>query len=189
MLGSVGEAGSWRAHLRVDQYDQEQVDWVTHRSGVLAPTGRLFEDYQVRPGRVVHVDSNLMLTSGLTRRAQLLIGVGQALTATACRIGVGTSSAAAAAGQTDLQAAAGSANRWFQILDGSYPQASGAVATFRATFGAGDANFAWNEWGLDVGTPTVASSSTVNTLINRKVQAVGTKSGGAWVATASITLS
>jgi hypothetical protein len=61
-----------------------------------------------------------------------------------------------------------------------------------ATFGTADGNFAWNEWGSDVGTATVTSSNTVNAvLLNHKTSiAQGTKaSGQTWSATATITLS
>ena len=91
-------------------------------------------------------------------------------------------------GQTDLQAAAGSANRQFKVMDATYPSASGGVVTARSTFATGEANFVWNEWGLDIGTPTVTDGTTVNAvLLNRKVESLGTKVSGSWVLTVSVT--
>jgi hypothetical protein len=60
-----------------------------------------------------------------------------------------------------------------------------------AVFGTADGNFAWEEWGLDVGTATVTAGTTVNAvLLNRKVASNGTKaSGQTWTATATITFS
>ncbi len=185
----VVDAPGWHAHALVEKYTDDQVRWATTRLE-RAPVGLDFERLKLMPVEVAEADRNLITTAGLNRRASLLIGTGQAFTATAARLGVGNSTTAAAAGQTDLQASAGSTNRWFQVMDAGYPSVSGAVATFRATFGSSDANFTWNEWGLDVGTPTVTAGATVNALLlNRKVQNLGAKSGGSWVLTASITMS
>lgn len=150
------------------------------------------DDLSRAPYEVIERAGNLLTTAGLGRITSLIIGGGgQAVTNTAARLGVGNSSTAAAVGQTDLQAAAGSSNRQFKTMDATYPQQSAGVITFRSTFGTTLANFAWNEWGIDVGTPTVSDGTTVAALLlNRAVQSLGTKtSAGTWVATATITLS
>lgn len=150
------------------------------------------DDLTRDPYEVIERAGNLLTTAGLTRITSLIIaGGGQGATNTASRIGVGNSSTAAAVGQTDLQAAAGASNRYFMTMDATYPQVSAGVITFKATFGTADGNFAWNEWCIDIGTPTVAAGTTVNaTMLNRAVQSLGTKtSAGTWVATATITLS
>ena len=115
-------------------------------------------------------------------------GAGQALSPAAPRTGVGNGSTAEAYADTDLVAAAGSANRWFQPVSGAATLGTRTMS-FSATFGTADGNFAWNEFGLDVGTPTVAAGSTVNTLFNRKAGiAQGTKAAGqTWTATATVT--
>jgi len=65
-------------------------------------------------------------------------------------------------------------------MEASYPQVSNQTATFRAQFGASEANFAWSEIGVDNGT----------TLINRLVQTMGTKASPAvWTVDLEITLS
>lgn len=93
-------------------------------------------------------------------------------------LGVGDSSTAFAAGQTDLQAAS---NKTRKAMDATYPQRSGAQLTFRSTFGSGDANYTWAEWGS-------FNASSAGTMFTRKVEALGTKSGGTWELTATITL-
>jgi hypothetical protein len=58
-----------------------------------------------------------------------------------------------------------------------------ATITFRSVFGTGDANFAWQEWG-------VFNASTGGRMLNRKVESLGTKSSAAtWTFTVTITLS
>lgn len=77
-------------------------------------------------------------------------------------------------------------------MDATYPSTSGAVLTARSTFGSANGNFAWNEFGIDIGTPTVTAGTTVNAvLFNHKTSiAQGTKASGlTWTATATITFS
>lgn len=190
----------WTPRLRVDKYDDDMVTYVAERTNyaygkpVSHPRplyGADFEALGVTPAEVVEVEGNLLTTAGLTRLTSLLTGAGgTAVTTTTARIGVGNSSTAAAVGQTDLQAAAGSGNRWFQIMDATYPQTSAGVVTLRATFATGDGNFVWAECGTDVATATVASSAVVGSLLlNRFVQALGTKASGSWVLTETITFS
>lgn len=100
-------------------------------------------------------------------------------------LGVGDSSTASAATQTDLVAAT---NKHREAMDATYPThtdgttSPAATATFRATFETGDANFAWNEWGI-------FNASTSGRMLNRKVQSMGTKtSADEWVLTVSITI-
>lgn len=182
----------WRVRLRIDKYDPDQTAFCARKSGLHAPQARHFEGFGIKPAEVLHVPDNLLLTAGLNRLTSLLIGAGgQAMTNTATRFGAGNSATAEAIGQTDLQAAAGSANRWFQIMDATYPQQSNGVVTVKSTFASADGNFTWSEWGVDIGTPTVTSGNTVAAnLFNRKVQVMGTKASGAtWVPTATITIS
>lgn len=183
----------WTAHLHIDEYDVDQTAFAVRRSGLVAPQAAEFVRLGIRPSAEFDLPRNLLTTSGLTRVISLLIGGGgQAASNTAARIGVGNGAGTAAVGDGDLSAAVGSTNRWFQTMDATYPQAAAAVATFKSTFASADGNFAWNEWGIDIGSPTVSSGSTVNAvLLNHKTSAgAGTKSSGTTrVATATITLS
>lgn len=180
----------WNAHARVDKFDDDQVAWVAQKTGILAPQGDLLAQH-VTPYDVTEAGGNLLTTAGLTRICSLIIaGGGQGLTATATRLGVGDSTTAALVADTDLGAIAGSTHRYFMTMDATYPSASGAVITAKATFGSSDGNFAWQEWGLDIGSPTVTAGTTVNaTLLNHKVTSLGTKASGSWALTVTITLS
>jgi hypothetical protein len=183
----------WNPLVTIEKYSPDQVEWIRTQSGILEPQGSDFEAFSLVPeDGVLDVSGNELTTAGLTRITSLINGAGgQALTNTATRIGVGNSATAFAAGQTDLQASAGSSNRFFMTMDATYPSTSAGVITARATFGTGDGNFVWNEWCLDIGTPTVSSGTTVNaTMVNRRVASMGTKASGAsWVFTVTVTLS
>lgn len=197
----------WRAHAHVDKWDQDQTDWVTFevlrtmserqarvllREDLASPLSATFGLFKVRPFDVVDRESNLLVTAGLTRITSLIQAAGgQGVTATATRLGVGNGVGTAAIGDTDLSAAAGAANRQFYVMDATFPTASAGVMTFKSTYASADANFAWNEWALDIGTPTVVNGTTVNaTLINHKTSAaLGTKTTGSWGLTVTITLS
>lgn len=94
-------------------------------------------------------------------------------------IGVGDSTTAHAFAQTDLQAAT---NKLRKAMDATYPQVAANVLTFRSTFGTGDANFAWQEWG-------VFNAAAAGTMMNRKVESLGTKtSSQSWQLTVTVTL-
>lgn len=93
-------------------------------------------------------------------------------------IGVGDSTTAYAAGQTDLQAAT---NKLRKAMDATFPTVATNVVTFRATFATTDANFAWQEWG-------VFNASSAGTMMNRKVESLGTKtSAQTWQFTVTLT--
>lgn len=93
-------------------------------------------------------------------------------------LGVGDGTTAFAASQTDLQGT----NKLRKAMDAGYPTRSANQMTFRSTFGGAEANFAWNEWG-------VFNAATGGTMMNRKVESLGTKASGAtWILTVTITL-
>ena len=204
-----GAAGT--THWRIERWNEQQTNDAMHRlveRGVRLPSeirtsGKDYADYSliitpdvfaelgIPPCDVSEFDGNLITNAGWTRLMNLLTAQGatQALTSTAVRIGVGNSNTAETYTDTDLGAAAGSANRWFQPVSGSGSLGTRTLA-FAATFGTADGNFAWNETGLDVGTPTVTAANTVNALLfNHKAGiAQGTKaSGQTWTATATLT--
>lgn len=141
----------------------------------------------------VSIDGNLLMYGGASAQWQTLIGngtttSGQALTYfnnANAHIGVGDSSTAEAATHTDLQAAT---NKLRKAMDATYPQhtdgtvVGSASAVWRATFATGDANWAWNEWGLFNG-------SSGGRMLNRKVQSLGTKTSAAsWQLTVTLSL-
>lgn len=183
----------WKAHAHVDKYDADQTEWVKKYSGLLAPSASIFEGLGVKPSEVVDKADNLLTTAGLTRIVSLIVAAGgQAPTNTAARIGTGNGVGTAAVGDTDLSASAGSTNRWFNVMDATFPTIAAAVATFKSTFASADGNYTWNEWGIDIGAPTVTAAATVNaTLLNHKTSAaLGTKaSGSTWAFTVTITFS
>ena len=93
-------------------------------------------------------------------------------------IGVGDSTTAFAATQTDLVAAT---NKLRKAMDATYPQVAANVMTFRSTFATGDANWAWQEWG-------VFNAASAGTMLNRKVESLGTKtSAQTWQLTVTVT--
>jgi hypothetical protein len=180
-------------HWRVDRWDADQTRWVKTCTGLVAPTADDFRRLKVASYRTTELVGNLITNAGWTRLMNLLTAQGgtQALSATATRIGVGNSNTAEAYTDTDLGASAGSSNRYFQPVSGAGSLGTRTLA-FSATFGTSDGNFAWNEFGIDVGTPTVSGGTTVNALLfNHKAGiAQGTKaSGQTWTATATLTFS
>ena len=124
-------------------------------------------------------EPNLVVTAGLTHLVRLATGeLTTTLTNAAAQLGAGDSSTAAAAGQTDLQAAS---NKTWTAMDATYPTAVASNATiFQSTFAAGSASYAWNEVGIARGAATI--------LIGRRVQSFGTKGAGdSWILRSTLT--
>lgn len=171
MTAVADVSAQWKARIKVEKYD-EAMNLVD----------------------VVEREDNLLMYGGASCLLECLIGNG---TATASQtltffnnanayIGVGDSTTAAAATQTDLQAAS---NKLRKAMDSTYPThtdgtTSGAASiTFRSTFGTADANFAWQEW-------AVFNGSSGGRMLNRKVESLGTKASGAtWVFSVTLSLS
>lgn len=139
----------------------------------------------------VERESNLLMYGGASNLWQCLIGNGGAsnlvyFNTSNSYIGVGDSSTAAAATQTDLVAATNKLRK--AMTSGTYPTHTDAVTSgaasivFQSTFGTSDANYAWQEWGIFNGSSGVR-------MLNRKVESLGTKaSGSTWVLTITLTL-
>lgn len=154
------------------------------------------DDTTAEPYEVIEREGNLLMYGGVSCLWESLIGNGTASAGSAltyfsnanAALGVGDSTTAATATQTDLQAAT---NKLRKGMVASYPQhTDGAVAgsssiTFQSTFTTSDANFAWQEWGV-----FNSSSAGVGRMLNRKVESLGTKPNTAtWVLTVTITIS
>lgn len=115
------------------------------------------------------------------RNHMVQAAIGAAVTAfnnANAHIGVGDSSTAHAAGQTDLQAAS---NKLRKAMDATYPSGATNVIAFRSTFGTADANWAWNEW-------AIFNAAAAGTMLNRKVESLGTKTNTqTWQFTTTLT--
>jgi hypothetical protein len=183
----------WRAKWQVDKF--RAYDIVKAGLDPAIAQAREILIAGVDPYAVYKGAGNLLMYGGASCLWQCLIGngtasAGQALTYfnnAQAALGVGDSSTAAVATQTDLQAVT---NKLRKAMDATYPvhtdaTSSGAASIqFKSTFATGDANFAWEEW-------IVANSATNGTgrALNRKVESLGTKTSAAsWAFTVTLTL-
>ena len=94
-------------------------------------------------------------------------------------IGVGDSSTAFIATQTDLQA---STNKIRKGMVTSYPTTTSNILVFKSSFGATEGNFTWNEW-------AVFNALSSGVMLNRKVENLCTKNGGTFNLTVTLTVS
>ncbi len=128
------------------------------------------------------INANILVNAGINAVWTLVAGTGGTkFDNTNAYLGVGDSSTAAAATQTDLQAAT---NKTRKAMNASYPTyGTSQKVTYQSDFGSLDANYAWNEF-------AVFNASTAGTMLNRKVSSQGTKtSGQTWTLSLEITLS
>jgi hypothetical protein len=133
---------------------------------------------------VLQGEGNLLTTSGANALWTALTG--GALTAfnnANAHVGVGDGNGSVptpSAADTDLTAPT---NKLRKAMDATYPSVATNQVTFKATFGSGEANFAWREWG-------VFNASSGGTMLNHRGQDLGTKaSGTTWVITVTVSLS
>lgn len=141
---------------------------------------------------VQFVPGNLLLNEGIQRLEDLLIGAGGTTYANAnAFIGVGDTNTAEAATQTELQATANAANRFYKGMNATFPSRSNQTVTWQSDFTSGEANFAWNEWTIAASASSASGSGFLigTTNLNRKVQSLGTKATGTWTYSGTITIS
>ena len=112
--------------------------------------------------------------------AQTLINDGSPVffNSTNSHIGVGDSTTAFAASQTDLQA---SSNKARKGMEATFPTRTNNQLVFKSSFGTTEANFSWQEWG-------VFNASSGGVMLNRKVENLGSKSSGTWLLTVTLTI-
>jgi hypothetical protein len=164
------DTARWLCRYRLSKYHQ---DITPYRGSEAEFYGRF------RPYEVIEGEGNCLLDTGIDEMWDLVTG-GSAnhFDSTYAQVGVGDSSTAADASQTDLQAAT---NKTYNGMESGYPTSTDQKATFKASFGDSEANYVWNEW--------VVKQSSSAKCLNRKVESLGTKSSGTWTLEVSITLS
>ena len=175
-IDKVGWKAKWRIHKFSDADDK--IASALHAGLATTEALRLYKDEFLA---AEEWDTNISLNEGLQELIDIICGIGTptAWSNASARIGVGDSNVAEAATQTGLQA---TTNKTFRAMDATYPQRSGQSAEWRATFGSGDANFAWEEYTV------VNSADDTGKNLNRKTSSKGTKaSGETWTLSLSIT--
>jgi hypothetical protein len=158
---------------------QEKMDELHHLLHVKGMSVEAVKDFGYKPYETLSFEGNVALDEGVNALWTLVCGGSETAYNNAnARIGVGDSSTAESQSQTGLQGS----NKFWKGMDTGYPTFGTArKATWRATFGSTEANFAWNE----ITVVNAADDSGKN--LNRKVQSMGTKaSGSVWIATLEI---
>jgi hypothetical protein len=132
----------------------------------------------VKPYETIVGDYNAMVDNGINLALLLLVGGGGTSFATAnARLGVGSGTTAWATTQADL------VTPIVRVVmqSGTYPLTGTKIMTFKSDFAGTVGDGAWQEWG------TFNSASGV-TMLQRKVESLGTKSGGTWTLTTTFGL-
>lgn len=193
----AADGGMWVCTSKVIKYDPDSIELIKRSwTNGVEPDGNTLRAMEtaglVEPDEVLEGVGNLLVTVGLNRITNLIIGGGGAAMNNAQMFcGVGDSTTAAAVGDTALGAAT---NKYYQGIDATYPTQSNGVISANCTFASGNANYAWQEWVWGVATGTLTAGTTPPgtspIIINHKVQSLGTKvTGSVWTLQASITIS
>jgi hypothetical protein len=166
----------WTMSWRAMKYHEDLGLFLAEGRGDERAFAELHTPFEVR-----EIPGNLLVNNG----AQLLLDalIGTAITAFSnanARIGVGDSTTAAAATQTDLQAAT---NKLRKAMDATFPSRAGQTMSWKSSFTSAEANFAWQEWAI------FNAASGATSMLNRKVESLGTKTTGTWTLQGDLTLS
>lgn len=147
----------------------------------VSEAGRIERDIRAHAINTDTIPGNLLLNEGIDEAWLLVLGSGGTPYNNAnAQLGVGDSTVAEAATQTDLQA---TTNKLYKGMNAGYPTSGTQKATWQSDFTSTEANYAWQEFSLRNG-------ATADKNLNRKVSAQGTKaSGQTWTLTLDITLS
>lgn len=165
------------AAITIRQFsDKDEAIDVARRAGVAVLEGRgrvekfWADDDPTRatPYEIVESPPNLFLTAGVTNLWNLTAGIGGTAWGSGAFLGVGDSTTAAAAGQTDMQAATNKV----RFAVSAAPTVSTNQCTWSGTANTATANFAWQEAGT-------FTASTAGTLLHRLVTSFGTKTSSA----------
>jgi hypothetical protein len=164
------ENASWLCRFKLSKYKED----------IEAYRDREDEFHRLcKPYEVIEREGNVLLNTGIDEIWDLVTGASSDyFNNTNAQIGVGDSSTAADASQTDLQAAT---NKTYKGMETGYPTSTTQKVTFKSSFGSSEANYAWNEW--------VVKQSSSAICLNRKAESLGTKSAGTWTLEVDITLS
>lgn len=164
------ETAGWKCRFRLSKYRED----IGSYRGREAEFHRLFVPYEVREG-----EGNCLLNTGINEIWDLVTGDSAShFDNTEAQIGVGDATTGADPDQTDLQA---ETNKTYKGMESGYPISTAQNATFKASFGTDDGNYTWNEW--------VIRNASSEICLNRKVESLGTKSGGTWTIEVEVSLS
>lgn len=184
------ESGRGTTLWHFERYDADAVAWATRKLGHEPRLLGEFRRLRLASYETTEHLGNLITNAGYSRIGNLATNQGatQAFDAAHTRIGAGNSATAVTYADTDLNAAAGAGNRFFELVSGAATIGGTRTWAWTAVFASADGNFQWQEFGIDQGT---ANGTTVTApLLNHAVSAQGTKaSGQVWTATATITWS
>jgi len=162
------EGLNWKPKWKIEKFNANSVDEIEKKG--------------IKPYETSEFDGNILVNAGINALTTLLAGGGgTAFDNSNAYIGVGDDNTAAAAAQTDLQAAV---NKLRKGMNGGYPTyGTSQKITFQADFESAEGNFAWKEFG-------VFNAAAAGTMLNRKVEDEGTKTAGqTWRVTVEITIS
>lgn len=182
------ESVKWKCRYRIQKYNSD-IEEYFKAFGSSEGLRRFLEENP--PSEDIERDGNLLMTLGAasiwTALTSSTAATGPFAASTAA-IGVGDSTTAASASQSNLQA---SFNAYRAPMNSGFPAVVNNTVQFQASFGASVANFAWNEWGVfsEVGS---GSPPAGGVMLNRAVPSggLGVKStNSTWILSVTLSLS
>jgi len=175
----VTDTAKWKCRTTLRKFRADYSIYVKSYGPMEGPA-QFYAEHKSYEERVI--EGNILQREGILALFNLLTGAAEtAFNNANSYIGVGNSATAA----SDTNGGLLGASKLYKGMETSYPIV-GALAdkkvTFRSVFADSEANFAWEEWTVASGNSDAADN------LNRKVDALGTKTGGSWQLTVEISL-
>ncbi len=163
------DSGLWRCVTKVEKYHEAAL-----------PVDK-FARRLCAPYETLEIVGNILTTAGINRMLSLLTGQGGTTLSNAnANIGVGNGTGTAADTDSDLS---GASKTRKGMRTAGFPSVPASKAVqFSSDFLTGEANYAWNEWGI-------FDANTAGLCFNHKYETLGTKASGTWTLTVTISIS
>lgn len=166
-------------HATVDKRDDRYEDYLNQLAarGLSVVEAQAKAGKDIKPFETAEGDYNAMVDNGINALLLLLVGGGgTAFNAANAYLGVGSSTTAWNTTQTALTT---------QIvrvgMKATYPLTGTKKQTFASDFIGASGDGAWQEW-------ATFNAAAAGTMLQRKVESFGTKSGGTWTLTIDFSL-
>ena len=169
----------WKCRTTLRKFKADYAAYVEQFGPVDGPA-RFYAEQSPHEERVI--EGNMLQQQGILALFKLLTGASQtAFTNATSFIGVGNS----ATGASDADGGLLGGSKFYKGMEATYPIVGALTdkkCTWRAVFADAEANFAWAEWTVANGNSDAADN------LNRKVDALGTKTGGSWQLSVEVSL-
>lgn len=167
---SQSDAGKWSCHWTLEKFHEERDEFQAMLKAGKTP----------KPYEVIEGNGNLLVNLGIQEIEDAFLTGSMTTPFNNTNSGIAVGTSATAADPTDTGLGAENDRKG---MEATFPSRTNQTITFKSVFDDAGSDGVWAEWGI------FNNPSTGGTMLNHKIAAMGTKSGGTWTLTVTITIS